>query len=401
MALDKNTPLDQLPLDGIFAPIEGEHPTGEPLDLNSFSSPLCEIKSARDDAENAEKALYSWRIGETSDEDHERDWSSANWWEIVEPTIDLLSHRSKDLRAAAWLGEALVRTYGIAGLRKSLEICIKLCESYWDELHPRPDEEDGHTDATSALRRLFGDLGISALGEITFVKAEKLGNVQATHTVTFEQYRFIGEFDKITDEATRKQRHEKLGWVSTADWQAIAEQTPLPELQGQLQALNESVELIYELSAYLREHCQPTRYQEATSPDSELLRFRQRVEWMREAVSKLVEQRGGVNESANAASDAEPATESANEAVNIGSQAISQALQATNPATREEAFRRIEEIADFFEKQEPHSPVHFGLRQIVRWGRMSFPDLLRELLEDEGVLNSLHKRVGIPKSEST
>ena len=76
-------------------------------------------------------------------------------------------------------------------------------------------------------------------------------------------------------------------------------------------------------------------------------------------------------------------------------------LQASNPATREEAFRRIEEIAEFFEKQEPHSPVHYGLRQIVRWGRMSLPELLRELMEDDSARAAFGKRVGIPKDESS
>jgi type VI secretion system protein ImpA len=63
---------------------------------------------------------------------------------------------------------------------------------------------------------------------------------------------------------------------------------------------------------------------------------------------------------------------------------------------REDAFRIIEEIASYFEKQEPHSPVYSGLRQIARWGRMSLPELLRELLEDDSTLESVRKRVGLP-----
>ncbi len=39
-------------------------------------------------------------------------------------------------------------------------------------------------------------------------------------------------------------------------------------------------------------------------------------------------------------------------------------------------------IADFFRRTEPHSPISYTLEEAVRRGRLSLPELLTELLQD-------------------
>ncbi len=57
---------------------------------------------------------------------------------------------------------------------------------------------------------------------------------------------------------------------------------------------------------------------------------------------------------------------------------------ALNPAgmvaTRDEAFRRLGDLADFFTKAEPLSPVGPLLRRAANWGKMSYQELYTELL---------------------
>jgi type VI secretion system protein ImpA len=69
------------------------------------------------------------------------------------------------------------------------------------------------------------------------------------------------------------------------------------------------------------------------------------------------------------------------------------ALQAIR--TREDAFRTLLSVAEYFRLTEPHSVVSYGLEQVVRWGRMSLPDLLRELIADETPREQLFRQVGI------
>ena len=57
---------------------------------------------------------------------------------------------------------------------------------------------------------------------------------------------------------------------------------------------------------------------------------------------------------------------------------------ALNPAgvvaTRDEAFRRLADLADFFLKAEPLSPVGPLLQRAANWGKLSYKDLYTELL---------------------
>jgi type VI secretion system protein ImpA len=67
--------------------------------------------------------------------------------------------------------------------------------------------------------------------------------------------------------------------------------------------------------------------------------------------------------------------------------------------TRDDAFRALLMVADFFQRTEPHSPVSYALRQAVRWGQMPLPELLTELIPDATVRDGLFRHVGIKVEE--
>ena len=54
----------------------------------------------------------------------------------------VLARRSKDLQVAAWLTEALTRTYGFPGLRDGLRVLRGLHEAFWETLHPQIEDGD-------------------------------------------------------------------------------------------------------------------------------------------------------------------------------------------------------------------------------------------------------------------
>jgi len=56
------------------------------------------------------------------------------------------------------------------------------------------------------------------------------------------------------------------------------------------------------------------------------------------------------------------------------------ATAAAGPiATRQEALKRLREIGEFFKRNEPHSPLSLLIARAVRWGDMSFEELVRDL----------------------
>jgi type VI secretion system protein ImpA len=62
---------------------------------------------------------------------------------------------------------------------------------------------------------------------------------------------------------------------------------------------------------------------------------------------------------------------------------------------REGAFRQLEELARFFRRTEPHSPTAYAIENLVRRGRMSFLDLVQELIDDGSVRKSYFVNAGI------
>jgi type VI secretion system protein ImpA len=67
--------------------------------------------------------------------------------------------------------------------------------------------------------------------------------------------------------------------------------------------------------------------------------------------------------------------------------------------TRDDAIRQLEDIAEFFRKTEPHSPLAFTLDDAVRRARMPLPDLLAEILPDPNTRKSMLTVLGIRVAE--
>ena len=68
---------------------------------------------------------------------------------------------------------------------------------------------------------------------------------------------------------------------------------------------------------------------------------------------------------------------------------------------RDSAFRSLEEIAAYFSAHEPQSPLPYLIRQVVKWGKMSLPDLLGELIDDDRVQSSLSRLTGMEIKKPT
>jgi type VI secretion system protein ImpA len=62
---------------------------------------------------------------------------------------------------------------------------------------------------------------------------------------------------------------------------------------------------------------------------------------------------------------------------------------------REQALRQLTEIAAWFKRNEPSSPIGFTLDEAVRRARLGWPELVAELVADETARHSLLTSAGI------
>lgn len=69
-------------------------------------------------------------------------------------------------------------------------------------------------------------------------------------------------------------------------------------------------------------------------------------------------------------------------------------------ASREDALKRLREVAQWFQRAEPHSPIGYLLERATRWGGMGFSDLFTELFEsNQQAQGELFTVLGIKKPE--
>jgi type VI secretion system protein ImpA len=112
----------------LLEPVGAEQRCGEDL---SFSREVDAIAQARQcDDPTLEQGEWAAPLKE------------ADWPFVAMRCADMLAQRSKDLRLAAWLAEALAKTRGLRGLGEGYAVLAGLCEMYWTDLYPLVDDGD-------------------------------------------------------------------------------------------------------------------------------------------------------------------------------------------------------------------------------------------------------------------
>ena len=83
----------------------------------------------------------------------------ADWAFVAQRCSALLAQKSKDLRLAVWLTEALAKQQTMRGLAEGLRLLTGLCVQFWDSgLYPRPEpgpDEARHEERIGNLRWLL------------------------------------------------------------------------------------------------------------------------------------------------------------------------------------------------------------------------------------------------------
>jgi type VI secretion system protein ImpA len=60
----------------------------------------------------------------------------------------------------------------------------------------------------------------------------------------------------------------------------------------------------------------------------------------------------------------------------------------------------LQEIATYFQNNEPHSPVSYMLQKTIKWSQMPLHEWLTQVIKDEHPLQMLHDTLGVqPKNE--
>jgi len=363
-----------LDLESLLSDIPGANPAG--VDLREDYSPKAVfrvLKDARAAARAAERNVV-W-------EDEGSAGGKADWSPMLKLAPQALAKQSKDLEITAWLIEALLRAHGFAGLRDGFRLACGLVERFWERLYPLPDA-DGLETRLAPLAGLNGVEGdgvlIPAIGNVPITAGTSAGPFHLGH------YRQALDLERIEDPQKRAARIDK-GTVSVQTLQKAVAETPAGFFQTLRADLSECSDEFEKLSALLEAKCGTDSSGHSLAPPSS--NIRNALQACREALDFLAPAGAPVPQDAGGP---------AGLTTQVSGGGAGQRWDHVR--NREDAFRALLQVAEFFKRTEPHSPVSYALEQAVRWGRMSLPDLLGELVQEQGVREQVFKLIGIPKA---
>ena len=358
-------------IDSLIAPISEDSPSGIEFDKADADSEYYRVKALRDLAKKCEEdAQEALMLGDDADP-----VDSPDWGVVISSASEVLMNTSKDFRIVCWLAEALVREHGFAGLRDGLLVSLRVCQTYWDQLHPAPNEEEGHAETVAMFNALTSDAAIRYLKQLPITGA--IEDIR----YSLADYASMEDSD---DEAEEESGPRTAQTVSYAEFQQAVMAAEPSFYRDLIDDLNEALNELHELSSLFDEKCLPDEYDQPSSPSTTQLR-----EELEDAKRIVIAIAQPLLETDEELEDEEGGSE---EGASRGPRGA--------VASREEAFRSLQKVVEFFERTEPHSPISFALRQVIGWGRMSLPELLKDLITDESVRDELTRRVGVPLSEA-
>lgn len=381
------SPLFDL-VDKLLAPVPGDEPTGSSA---RYDTVMAEIRMIRE-ADDPSLPQGEW----------ERPLKKADWPLIVKLCSQTLHERSKDLQIAAWLTEAWIHLHQIDGLRAGIRLIQGLLHTYWDGVHPRQSEDGDYDARVAPLVWMNETLPLTLRLQVAILpwpdrKPAFISLEDWTKAPLVTPPRKDSDTDDDHDTAYTPSREELIliGATTAApqllqlredltltmtDWKALVKlvddrlgkeapsMSRVLDTLGLIDRANNSL-----LSKQLAQPTSEPKVQQGNAIHTE------------EADTPSVQPRGPDP------TDLTPKDNFADNDPHLATGLI---------RSRADAYRQLEGIANFLQSIEPHSPTPYLIRRAVSWGRMPLPELMQEVLREEGDLNRLFTVLGLAPQKS-
>ncbi len=287
----------------------------------------------------------------------------ADWKLAAETCAALLSERTKDLRLVSWLTEALAKLHGAGGLNAGLRVMHALTESLWDQLHPQAeggDQEERIGNISWLVSRCS-----PLVSEFPILK-HKSGAYSLQDLETARSLQ--GLLERNPDAASEHAHKTSMQQIREAQ-----RSTPSSFFIQTQEDCQQCLDGVRQLSQAIDVHLG------MDGPSfSPLLNA---LEGYLAEIRRLGAEGGvGLNDGATAARSSD--TDSALPALT----SHSSSHQQEQLASRTQALRQLREVAEYFRRTEPHSPVAYLAEKAARWGEMPLHLWLKAVLKEDGAL---------------
>lgn len=364
-------------LEAMLSPISEEKPAGENLRYSGIYDEIYEARRADEDVEQGE-----WKIA----------LKIADFRQVVILAVPALTSQTKDLQIAVWLSEALVKLHGFAGLRDGLKLVSGLQDKFWETLFPEIDEGDmeGRANAIEwlALQTSFAikQAKITQGESYSFFDWEDSKRFDIPNNLETLDYAEQDKYRELQQQADRENRVTADRWrvAIAASRRQFYEEIALTieECWAECKELNRVIE---------------EKFDRNQMPGLGVLQ--KSLDEVQTQVNKLLEEKRAEEPDAEAAETGADGEQPAGEGITADGSRV--AVSGGAIQSRQEALKRLGQLADFFRKSEPHSPVSYLVQRAVKWGNMPLDSWLQDVIKDQNVLYQLRETLGVNLSEES
>jgi len=339
------------------------------IDFNTIMEPISEEKAAGDDIRNDTSPTSNYSIikdarnaaraaERNSMFDGESTEAKENWNKIYFLAPKILSEEAKDIEVACWYTETLLRKAGFQGLRDGFTLIRNLIEQYWDaDLYPLPDE-DGIETRVAPISGLNGEGADGVL--LAPIRSTRITEDIPPGPFSLWQYKQAIDVKRIIDDKDRAEQTSKIGF-SMDDIENAVEQTPADYFIDLRDDINSCLSEYRNISNLLNDQCGAQN----APPTSKIIEI---LEDTLSAINHIAKHKFPVEAVSDESSEEQTSTSSA--------------IPKDSISSRDEAFRQLLTISEFFRRTEPHSPISYALDKVIKWGDMPLDELMNELIPD-------------------
>lgn len=377
----------------LLEPLTHESPAGASL---RYDPSYAQIREAREE-DDATLPMGDWT----------RPLKKADWHAVASRSDTVLRTRSKDIQVAFWLTEGWLHLHGLPGLTAGARLLEGLLTAFWDEAHPLIDAGNDHDSRIAPFVWANDTLAQTLLLHVRLLQFPDL--VPPFITLNDWQRALTSEFGAGTSRSSKVSDERSVGGTSlTATRQAILEQagTDLYSVVRLEQQIAQATAAWTALSELL------DRRLGVHAPS--LSKVAGMLLQMHLAMRSLLQERDPRDRAMHVSPEVSP--DLVDPTFRDSTMEMSMSDHAMRPpsglletkafttdstvriSSRADAYVLLELAAAYLKRTEPHSPTPYLVTRAVTWGRLSLPELMQEVLREEGDLNRYFSMLGV-KSE--
>lgn len=364
-------------LEALLAPIAGASPCGEDMSFSTEFDQIADMRRQDDPTLDQGEWVTSLKV--------------ADWPGVSQACSSLLGTRTKDLRLAMWLTEARALTHGYAGLDQGLQLCSQLCERYWADLHPQADGGD--------FEERIGNIGWLLHRVVALSNALPFTKGRQGAAYSLRDLAIARQNAALTDRDDGEPSRQHPDVLTVEQFTRTLKDTPAAHLLANIQSARQCEAHLLAWQQVVDGHLG------ADGPG--FVQAKEALASVIHELERLARDAGALYDAGSHAGELADATANQDEDTDVEAPGAARKVNGAGGQggqggplrTRAQAIQQLREVASFFRRTEPHSPVAYLAEKAVKWGEMPLHEWLRKVIKDQGAMSHLEELLGLEDNE--